>query len=83
MQRINRRNRKVTTFHTGTVTDVAAFIFCTGVPGAFFRINMVRTTMHIDFEPDVIKHKKFGFRAEKRGIGNSTGDQVGFGTLGQ
>ena len=43
MQTIHWRNREITAFDARTVTMIAFFIFCAGIPGTFFGIDIVES----------------------------------------
>ncbi len=80
---IHWRYREIAALDPGAVADIAIFIDLFGVPGGLVGIHFAEGTAHVCAPAHIVEDKEFRFGAEKGGVGDLGGFQIGFSPFGQ
>ena len=73
---IHRRNGEVALLGTRLVRKVRTFVGA-GVPFTFDRVDHVERAVGLRVETNIVEHEELGFGTEERGVGNTSGLEVG------
>src|SRR3569833_550544 len=83
LEGIDRWHGEVATLDARAVPLVAAFIFLRRVPGALYRIDVIRAAVHVVVVNDAVENEEFVLRTKQSVIGDARGLQIGLGALGE
>ncbi len=72
---IHGGNREIGFLVPGFVAQVGTFVSA-GVPGAFNGVDLIKRPVLRGIKADIIKNKKFGFRADINGVADTGGFEI-------
>ena len=78
LQLVHRRHWKIAAFDGRAMAEVAAFKFCVGRPGGFFRVNLARASRHVVGPFHCIENEEFGFRSKIGRVAQTASFQIRF-----